>query len=502
MKLPPLVVLGLDSGHPELVLRWARDGTLPTIGSVLERGAYGSLAGPEMISAHGVWLSVFSGVSLREHGRYLRRPLVPGTYALDTGSATIGLPFWASLRGPGRKVAIFDAPDVALQPGLDGVQLANWGTHPSGPAPSSGPAGMVEELRRQFGSPIWSDETQGTRRRDRRIYRRLLDRVAQKGALCRHLLARDSFDLVVVVFGDSHAAGHRFWKYGPLANHQVQDEELEDAVRDVYRAIDRELGRLMAELPAGANVFVVSDHGIREGYPTWELMEAFSHRLGYQVRREPRSRWTRTLADWDRASRMLWEAARDRCAPASRGAGRWEIGTTDWSRTTAFAIPSYYTGVVRVNLKGREPEGIVDAGREYESLLDRLESDFRQLVYAGTGEPAIERVTRTAAAFGGGPPTWLPDLFVEWRSAIPGERRVVHPRAVLPRKRLGLPRANLHSRTGLVIAAGPQISARGALGDLSPLDLAPAFLALMGEPLPEETRASVFLAPTAPATPK
>jgi predicted AlkP superfamily phosphohydrolase/phosphomutase len=482
----PLVILGLDSGHPELILRWARDGTLPTIGSVLEAGAYGSLAGPETVSAHGVWLSVFSGVSLREHGRYVRRPLVPGTYALDDAPTGTAPPFWASLRAAGRRVAILDAPDIALQPGLQGVQVAHWGTHPSGPAPSSEPAGLVAELRRRFGPPLRSDETQGTRRGDRRIYRRLLERVAQKGALSRHLLAQGSFDVVVIVFGDPHAAGHRFWKYGPEAKNRVEDDELQDAVREVYRAVDGELGRLRAGLPAGSNVFIVSDHGIREGYPTWELMDAFTRRLGYHVRRAPRSRWVRTLDDWRRGSGVLWRAARERWGPSSRDGGPSEIEATDWSRTTAFAIPSHYTGLVRVNLKGREPQGIVDAGQEYASLLDRLEGDLRQLVYPGTGEPAIERLTRTAAAFGGGPPSRLPDLFVEWRNPAQRERRVLHPRAVLPRRRVGLPRANLHARAGLVIAAGPRIRARGALGDVSPPDLVPTFLTLAGEAAPGE----------------
>jgi hypothetical protein len=35
---------------------------------------------------------------------------------------------------------------------------------------------------------------------------------------------------------------------------------------------------------------------------------------------------------------------------------------TNWHKTTAFAIPSLYTSYVRVNLRGREPQGIVEPG--------------------------------------------------------------------------------------------------------------------------------------------
>ena len=58
----------------------------------------------------------------------------------------------------------------------------------------------------------------------------------------------------------------------------------------------------------------------------------------------------------------------------------------------------------------------------------------------------------------------------------------VSSRTGLPRW-AGLPRANLHSRSGLALLAGPRIGARGDRGELSPCALAPLFRALAtGEP--------------------
>src|SRR4029077_15297057 len=68
--------------------------------------------------------------------------------------------------------------------------------------------------------------------------------------------------------------------------------------------------------------------------------------------------------------------------------------TTDWSRTKVFSLPTNYYGFLRVNLRGREPDGIVAPGSDYEALLDRLEADLGALVDPVTNEPAVQSMTR------------------------------------------------------------------------------------------------------------
>ena len=445
---------------------------MPALGSLLARGSHARLAGPEMLSAHGVWCSLWSGLSLSTHGRYLQRPLRSGSYDLQGLDEALlaAPPFWTSLRG--RRIVVLDAPDARLVPGLDGLQLLRWGSHSSTAPPVSEPAGLVPGLQQRFGPPIVSDETQATRFRDRRAYRRILERVARQGTLARHLL-QDGFDLAVVGFGDAHAAGHRFWRYGPDASTRTQDAELSGALRQVYCAIDAELKRILATLAGDAHVVVLADHGIREGYPTWEITSSFCHRLGYQVARGPQA-----LAQAGRSLRAVWQRLRARLSPGSDDAAARTLMETNWAETTVFAIPSDYRSLLRVNLRGREPLGRVDP-TDYDALLDRLEADLRQVVDAESGVPAVERITRSAAVFGGGAPLKLPDVFVDWR--ISAARPLAHPRARLRPRRYGRPRATLHSRTGLVLAAGSGVGARGDLGEMSPTEIAPLLLGLLGE---------------------
>lgn len=453
---PPLAVFAWDSGDPDWLLRLAHEGQLPTTARLLREGAFARVAGLDGVSPHALWSTLWSGVSLGRHGRYLRRTLIPGSYAL--GRAETPPPFWDRLGASGAPVAIVDAPDVGPVPGLAGAQLADWGCHPFERPPRALPETLLPELLRRFGRPIRTDERQVGAWWDRLVLPRILRRIERKGALFRHLLARGPVALAVLGFGDSHAAGHRFWRY---ATGEVDaGRRLGNAFRDVYRAIDREIGRSLAALPADCHVVMVSNSGFRPGGPTFGRTGALLEALGYHVRRKPRSRRLRRRRGRD-----------DSVAP-----------DTDWSRTTAFAIPSHYRGYIRVNLAGREPAGCVRPGADLEALLDRLEKDLGQLVDARTGECPVARAIRTRRLFGEAVHASLPDLFVEWRDGVGDADRFVHPAAVLGGDGSGRPRTNHHTPIGLLAARGPRLAVHGERCAASPLDLAPLCLSLLGVP--------------------
>jgi predicted AlkP superfamily phosphohydrolase/phosphomutase len=92
---------------------------------------------------------------------------------------------------------------------------------------------------------------------------------------------------------------------------------------------------------------------------------------------------------------------------------RLELRGVDWSRTVAFAHPAENQGYVRLNLRGRERDGIVDPA-EVGALLDRIADGlrtFRDL----DGQPAVASVERVADMFGSGTHAdLLPDLIVRW----------------------------------------------------------------------------------------
>ncbi len=493
-KPSPLVILGFDTGDPGFIQGWAKEGYLPTVASIMERGWWARTAGAELISEHGVWASLLSGISRNEHGYYYFRQLKPGTYDLEAvcGSDINAPPFWSQIKG--KKAAIIDVPDTLPIPGLPGIQIANWDVHntwnPDYYKTTSEPAEIAREVHRMFGpNLIPLEKHESSFEDDRGIYHQLLDRVEKKGALCRHFLRLDRFDVIVIIFSESHAANHQFWKYHPeIRERDAKENELTHAIRDVFHAIDREMGRILEELPQQANVFILSSVGMEDDYPISGLTEAFTRRLGYQV--SPESSGV-SLKPMDLARRVVpesWRVALGRRLPREKRerllAEQFRNGT-DWNRTTVFSIPSPYTSFIRVNLRGREPQGIVEPDGAYEALLDRIEADLKQLVDPETNKPAVMKITRTVEMFDCPPHVSLPDLFVEWQ---PGRfmQRVLHPKVEITQGKPDFFRRSDHSPYGFVAAAGSSIQKRVALGNVEVLNLAPTFLSLINEPVPDK----------------
>lgn len=111
-----------------------------------------------------------------------------------------------------------------------------------------------------------------------------------------------------------------------------------------------------------------------------------------------------------------------------------------------------------------------------------------QLKDPETGEQVVRRVERICELFGGEPPAALPDLFVQWKPANRFLERVIHPKTELRQQKPEFYRDSDHSHNGFIAAAGPSIQGRGAIADVSLLDLAPTFLSLIAEPIPERLK--------------
>ncbi|MGH7566264.1 MAG: alkaline phosphatase family protein [Gemmatimonadota bacterium] len=491
-----LVVLGMKVGDPASIERWAAEGHLPVIRSIMERGCHGRLAGRERICEHGSATTVLSGVPADRHGYYYFRQLVPGSYRLAPfGAGQVDArPFWARPDVFSGSVAVIDAPETAPAAGVKGHQLVNWCFHQAdlNIAPhASEPPELLDEVRRRFGEPpdILGDTANGTPDEDRRDLDRFLRSVRTKGELCRHVVSLGEPDLVIAAFDESHTASHRYWRYRPeAANGGAQDEALRNAIRSVYQAIDREFGLLLEQVGEGANVVLFTLFGMQDQYPTEGLNESLCRALGYQARKGARPGRPRAI---DVARRVIPESWRSALSKRLSG-GRQEAlladlfaSGTDWERTRAFSLPSLYTGFIRVNLCGREPAGIVEP-EDYGKVLDGLESDLRRLEDAETGEPVIDSVIRTVEALGGGPPERLPDLFVEWKAGPRLLERVRHPRGELGQRRPSFCPGSEETLEGFVAAAGPDVGGRGGIGDIASVDFAPTLLALLGTPVPPD----------------
>jgi predicted AlkP superfamily phosphohydrolase/phosphomutase len=499
---PSLILIAIDGGDHRLIQNWVKAGYLPTIASLMEKGCWAKITGSEYVGEHGTSLSLISGISRAIHGYYYFRQLTPKTYNLQpyNFADTSVLPFWSYLKNTNKKIAIVDAPDSVIVRDLQGIQVVNWAVHEAAIChlnPQANPPQLLENVGRIFGSQINVSEfdANASFATDLLMYNSFLERIAKKGKLCRELCQQDNFDLISIGFYESHTAAHRFWRYRQEVN--SNQNQLSQAIRDIYQAIDREIGLLLEKLPSHANIVIYSAFGMEDSYPTTELIPDFCQKLGYHVL-QPTSENT-SLNPLTLARRFIpqsWRKSLSNYFPLhlqERLLNDNFANNTNWQKTRAFAIPSLYTSFIRVNLQGRELQGIVQPGQAYYDLLNEIETNLQQLIDPITQQPAIKQIAKTVDWFNCDIPDNLPDIFIEWQPAQYYRDRLLHPQAEIQQSPSFYHRDSYHSLNGFMTAAGESIDKKGQLEDIDLLDLAPSFLKLLQVAIPKELSGKAFI---------
>lgn len=512
-----LLVIGLDAADPALLRRWAGEGKLPAIRALMDRGTSAAVCGVEGFYVGSTWPSFSTGLGPAGHGFHRIDQLEPGTYGffrpLDTPTGVGGTPFWRLASDAGRRVAVLDVPLTRLDPELNGVQIVEWGGHDSVFGFRASPPDMADHVLATVGEyplPADCDADRATAADFEQFVATLEGAVERKTALTLDLLDRDDWDLFVQVFTEAHCVGHQCWHLHDPA-HPSHDERVAAAVSDplerVYRAIDRGVAAIV-ERAGEAHVLLLSAHGMSAYRGADFLLPEILYRLGVTVRPTVTLRVPGGLADrvtgtaraaWNR---LPW-AARERLRPLrtrlATSASDGVTGVAAWadvSLSRCFAVPngSPVSGI-RLNLLGREPQGILRPGPEADAFCDELARDLLAIVDERTGSPLITAVDRSDSVTKGERRDALPDLLVTWSDAVAtgslshadGRGATVRARStkigvVEARNRYG--RTGEHVPAGFFVCVGPGIPVAQRPDPVQLTDFHPTICSLLGLPAP------------------
>ncbi|PYT07160.1 MAG: hypothetical protein DMF49_08965 [Acidobacteria bacterium] len=266
------------------------------------------------------------------------------------------------------------------------------------PVPFSYPASFSSELLRQFGlyrTIGWTEDTWSLPSGvgdEQHFLDDLNSSVDKDEQMMEGLLADRSIDLYVQIYSFTDRIGHLFWRFMD-PGHPLYDAgkaaRYAGEMLKAYQRMDRIAGRAAELAGPDAVLIVCSDHGFssfRRGvsYNTWLVKN------GYMTLRAPES-GARTLEDlFDRKGESLFQ-------------------NVDWPRTKAYAMG---LGNIYINLAGREPQGSVLPGEEYEKVMAGIKAGLEQLVDPATGEHPVTRVFRREEIYTGFDPALVPDLRV------------------------------------------------------------------------------------------
>jgi predicted AlkP superfamily phosphohydrolase/phosphomutase len=416
-----VLFIGADALDKDTVLAWAKDGTLPTFQRLLRDGAWGITESPPGLYVGAIWPSFWTSVGPDRHARYCYEQLRPGTYEkrrihpTDTRAPA----FWNAIGEAGKRVAVIDVPKTHVVAGLNGIHVVDWGTHdPDFDGPVTWPASLAQDLVEKYGGDeVGNCNTHGRAGDYGRLRDQLIERIERRTRLLKDTIAGSDWDAVIAAFSESHCIGHQCWHlHDPT--HVKHDAELAarvgDPVRDVYVAIDRAIGELIAAAGPGTDVLVLGSHGMRPHYDATFMLEDILKRIERpHVKPSPHTA-ARAKGAWKRVPKPI----RRLLAPL-KGPAKQRLGLSPLASRRYYAVPNNDAyGAVRLNLVGREPNGRVQP-EEFDRVCAALEKDLHALVNAETGEPLVREVLRSRDLYRGPHSDHLPDLMIEWNSRSP-----------------------------------------------------------------------------------
>jgi len=472
----PILIIGLDGASFAVLEPLLAAGDLPTLGALGARAELASVVPPITPAA---WASFMTGKHPGKHGIYDFHVYDPATRhdTFVTSRALREPTIWELLTAAGRRTGVLNLPmTYPPRPGA-GTIVSGFDT-PSTAVGFTQPPELRERLLARFpdyrfvAEPDPSDPTLATDAGFDGFVAAVEASIAQRTDAALMLLAEQPFDAFMVHYQDPDALQHQAWRF--LADpdrHPGRAARL----RETYRRLDAQLARLVAAMPGGSLVLVVSDHGFgsHDGrvYPNVLLREwGF---LSWRGRRRDRLRRSvqKRLAslglvrrDVKRAGPWITEAR----------AGSFERALPlRWSRTRAYVGLAEIYGLLYLHLP---------AGASREALRGELRRRFLAVRDPHDGASVFADVIAGEVAYPDDPLGRRPDLVLVPRPGFSVHRGLNH-RRWLDRYATTM---GTHRPNGVLLAGGDGIRPGRLAGTPSLVDVAPTVLAAAGVPIPDD----------------
>ena len=474
------------------------------------------------------WEHFASGLSPEAVRRWSAIELDPSTYTVSQKGARFA-PWCASID---RRVVVFDTPYLDLRRAPNARGVVAWGAHDPGSVARSRPINLLPELVRRFGEyPLeWMYETPWASPARTQQMADAMSRGLDARARAARWLATErlaDWDLFMAVSGEVHSTIEALW-HGVDPTHPLHSHpSAAPAARgmlEVHRALDRMVGDLVRS--AGDAVVVAFTMGgmgaNHSDVPSMVLLPEllYRHAFGRPLLSVPRAwsdsprrvpimgeadNWVDLGRSWvpvPQRRRGVADGLRElvrqrpRLKAVLKGAraavqtwrrnGEVSLGvdwqpaerySRYWPQMPAFAVPSYYDGHIRLNLRGRERDGLIEPS-SYEDTCLQIERMLRECRNPLTGEPAIELVERATTRDPLALEASEADMRVVWRGV---GTALEHPRLGLigpiPLRRVG----GHTGPYGLAYISAPGFEP-GDGGVRSSFDIAPTIVDLLGCP--------------------
>ncbi len=492
-------VIGLDGATFDLIHPFIAQGYLPNLQALMSNGASSELSSTIPPVTASAWTSFMTGKNPGKHGLFDFMQRRNNSYDLAPVSSfdRDGKAVWELASEQGKKCIVMGVPVTYPPTPLNGLMVTGMLT-PRGAADYTYPPELKNEIADAIGEyVVYSDEVYSKGRGD--IFLNALHySIQQRAKTAAYLLHKYEWDLGILVFPETDTVCHGLWWAYDDSHHQHNQEDAEryrNGIRDVYRDLDAYIGELVASLPLDTTVLVMSDHG-HGPLRNFLYVNNFLKQRGYlKIKNAPASQIKNAAFQAGLTPRTAYGMLLNlglgklRRTMDKRRGGRGmlkrfflSLNDVDWENTQAYSIG--YIGEVHLNVRGREPHGVVEPGAEYERVREAVMRDLRELK-AADGSPLIEQIWKKEEVYQGAHLNDAPDILffpknletIAFGDFEFGSNKILEPSYGV---------SSSHRMNGIFIASGDNIQSVSGLQSPSLKDLAPTILHLLNLPVPQD----------------
>ena len=491
--MPKVLLVALDGATFDVINPLIESGRLPTLARMLKEGAAGDLASTRPAITPPAFASILTGCNPGKHGVFDFFSRIADGYEFvpSSGGMLRAEPLHQIADRHGVPSVVMNTPMTYPPARLQhGAVIAGLETPPR--ARYTHPEPLQDELERRFGYRIELDRwyRRGDEASEMAAIEELADTHAQAAL---HLMRVRPWQLFIATLRAPDQAQHYFWRFYDRAfpGYDARtDFAYADFVPRSYEACDRAISALVEAAGPDTATIVISDHGFgRETkmvhLSNWLERGGFLRFRGGTAGTLKRMTFRAGLTV-DNVLNLLSRLRLERLFTGASRATKASVflrlflsyDDIEWSQTRAFARGQI--GQIFLNVRGREPNGIVAPGDEYQRVRREIIDSLHELRDPETGERIVDRCHVREDLYDGAHSASAPDIVIDWKDmeywsydVITGGRKIVSTNLDT--------RSGGHRMNGIFIASGAGIR-RGTVADASVIDVAPTVLRLLGLP--------------------
>jgi predicted AlkP superfamily phosphohydrolase/phosphomutase len=500
-----LLIIALGEATFDLITPWVEEGELPTFRKFFDEGTTGNLKSSVPMITPQMWGRIVTGKNPGYHGLFdFWQRGSDGKFKEMNGSQIKVKPIWNILSENNLTSGIVNIPFTYPPQKINGFMISGEdapGAHSSIAYPNR----IYNEIVEKFGRYRLKDIFPGGRKKE--DYLHLVEEDVKKQTdVLEYLVSQKNWDFFLTFYSATAITQHYFWKDMLLGNNRYKD-----VIKIAYKSLDSAIKRLCDAAGGNTTVFIISECGAgllisgiqintwlqKEGFLTFKNSNETSvKRKTYSARnsfiRSQIANFRKNVQGY--IPKSLFYFANKNMHWMKSWIQTYLAGSDiDWNKTVAFSRGK--EGDIFINLKGRDPNGIVEQ-EKYEDVKDQIINKLSSLVDPSTGKKAVDKVYKREELYNGPYIEFAPDLLIDWIDSayMPTESDKDKDSVFVERWRenMNWPTSGSHRKNGILLAKGPGIAKNKRINFSRIIDMTPTWLSLLNQKIPDDMEGSVI----------